>query len=160
MATSPATTSDAPTPTNTPVLTPRPVKSFSVRMTSPAGEFLTFYSRVMKRTGHVQTRAVFKGVKTEGIKRVVKPGATAVNPDMAAARVHVDKLVLDAQKLGWILKPQRGGFARQPDQFDLSTLPKPNMTPATPKPVALFPEGSPVGPYVQPTSKPKSKGKR
>lgn len=61
-----------------------------------------------------------------GKKATRQRGVSAEHADEASARVAVDKLVQEAQKAGWALRPTRS-FTRKPDAF--ASIPRPQAKP-------------------------------
>jgi hypothetical protein len=90
--------------------------------------------------GKVITRVKHKA-KIDGV-RTVKYGASETHPNLEAGRKAVDVMVAEFIKLGWS-KSTRVVGTRGADSFDLSSLPKPNMTPAKPTPPAPKAEKAP-----------------
>jgi len=50
-----------------------------------------------------------------------------------AAVLTMEKMVADAEKLGWIRKQRSSGFKAKPDAFDVAHLPTPVVTKGTSK---------------------------
>jgi hypothetical protein len=104
-----------------PVVAKEP-QSFSLRLAGvQAGEVL-----------ELRAWSTGSGWKSEVVHRAGKVsarGATQEYADAAVARSVVEQLAAKAEKDGWKRKEGRGGgFARKPDLFDASHLPKPGKT--------------------------------
>lgn len=100
---------------------PREVRSFGVRLTGDKEETL-----------HVRAHKTKAGWRSEVMHQQGKKrtrGASADHATMEQARAAVEALAKAAEKAGWKRRESRdGGFARRPDAFGLSDLPKPGKT--------------------------------
>jgi hypothetical protein len=95
------------------------------------GTFLRLIA-VSRRIG-AQTFALTTTKLPDGKKKNER-GMTAQHPSLDAAKAAVEKLAVEAAKLGWSKAERRAGYTARPDAFDkLPAPPKAVAQPATAK---------------------------
>jgi hypothetical protein len=106
---------------------PKMPRSFSISLVAVDGGSMLRMTAILKKDGSAITFVVHTTKATNGKLQNTR-GATEKHATLDAARTAIDKLVLDAVKLGWSMRKGRGGFKAKPDAFDAKHLPAPKTS--------------------------------
>jgi hypothetical protein len=98
-------------------------RSVSFAFVGPDNAGLRIILKLRKDGSGATTCAVH--TTRDGKRKIHSRGATETWPTVAAAETQMEKLAVQATKLGWERKAPRVGFIRKPDAFTASSLPKP-----------------------------------